>query len=79
MTLYPNPNRGDFNLRFEAPLTEDYQWKLMDLRGVTLQTGMIPRGTEQTSLSSGTVPTGAYILLLYNDQVFTQRQIIIQR
>ena len=79
MVLFPNPNRGAFNLRFETPLKQAYDWKLLDLRGVTVQTGRIEAGQDGAELSSGMVPTGAYILLLYNDQVFTQRQVVIQR
>ena len=79
MVLFPNPAREYFNLRFDAPLRQEYQWRLVDIRGIEVQQGTAPQGTEQLTFETNHYPAGTYVLLLYNNNVFAQRKVIIRR
>ena len=79
LKLYPNPAHDYFNLEFEQTLEHDYQWKLVDIRGVNVREGEIQAGNDQLRVDRLDCPPGTYILLLYNDNVFTQRKIVIGR
>lgn len=79
MVLFPNPAEQAFHLRFDAPLSTDYQWRLVDLRGVEVKTGVANAGTELLTIQSQDYPAGTYVLLLYNDHVFAQRKVILRQ
>lgn len=79
MILFPNPANDYFNVRFEEPLSTDYEWKLIDIRGVTVQTGRVTVGTEQFQVDELTYPSGTYVLVLYNKHVAGERKVVIQR
>jgi len=79
MVLFPNPVNDYFNVHFEAPLSADYEWRLLDIRGVTVQTGRVTAGTEQFQVDELQYPSGTYIFVLYNKHVAGERKVIIQR
>ncbi len=79
MVLYPNPAHDYFNLKFDNALEKDYQWRLVDVRGVEVSSGTVARGTEQVTIDGLNCPAGAYFFLLYNDKVTTQRKVILGR
>ncbi len=77
MNLYPNPARDYFQVDLEQTLTEDYQWKLVDLRGVEIQSGNMNVGDTQVTVQNDQLPTGIYIFTLTNGRVFSQRKVVI--
>ncbi|MFK7798489.1 MAG: T9SS type A sorting domain-containing protein [Aureispira sp.] len=79
LKLYPNPAHDYFNLEFDQLLEHDYQWKLVDIRGVNVREGEIRAGNDQLRVDGLDCPPGTYILLLYNDNVFVQRKVVIGR
>jgi hypothetical protein len=79
VNLYPNPAHDYFNLEFDQILKHDYQWKLVDIRGVHIREGEIRAGNDQLRIDQLDYPAGTYILLLYNNKVFVQRKVVIGR
>ncbi len=77
MNLYPNPARNYFKVDFDENLKRDYQWKLVDLRGVEIRQGAIQMGENSLEVDSQDLPTGVYIFVIQNDKVFSQRKVII--
>jgi hypothetical protein len=79
VNLYPNPAHDYFNLEFEQTLKNDYQWKLVDIRGVHIREGEIRAGNDRLLIDGLDYPAGTYILLLYNNKVFVQRKVVLGR
>lgn len=76
ITLYPNPNKGDFNLKFELPLNTtmnvsiyDYQGKLIVNLGDFNSQGNDTKIIK--NISQPELPQGNYLLVLsgYNKQI----------
>ncbi len=77
MNLYPNPAESYFQVAFEEELQKSYHWKLLDIRGVEIQSGQLERGQQLIEVSSEEIPTGVYIFVVQNDKVFSQKKVII--
>lgn len=79
INLYPNPAQDYFQVEFPAALSIDYQWKLWDIRGVELQTGLMPKGESLQTIHTQQLPSGSYIFGMYDEQrkVYVQRKVII--
>ncbi len=62
--LYPNPNRGAFVLRFEAPAAGQTQFALFDLAGreVGRRSDSFAAGQVELHLDFGPLPGGLYLL-----------------
>jgi hypothetical protein len=79
VNLFPNPAHDYFKLQFDQVLERDYNWKLVNMQGVEVQQGQIQAGHDQVQIDGLDYPSGAYILLLYNKNVFVQRKVILGR
>jgi hypothetical protein len=79
LKLFPNPAHDYFKLQFDQVLEHDYDWKLVNMQGVEVQQGQIQAGHDQVQIDGLDYPSGAYILLLYNKNVFVQRKVILGR
>ena len=79
LRLFPNPAHNYFNLQFDQVLEHDYDWKLVNMQGVEVQNGNIQSGNDQVQIDGLDYPSGAYILLLYNKNVFVQRKVVLGR
>lgn len=79
MRVFPNPAREYFNVQFDEPLEHDYQWRLVDIRGVEVLQGLLEQGSQQLQIDQYDLPSGMYILVVNNDRVFAKRKVIIQR
>lgn len=77
MKLYPNPASSYFQVDFDTPLETDYQWKLVDVRGVEVQSGTLSEGVQDLRVENQSLPTGMYIFTVHNGRVFSQRKVII--
>lgn len=79
MNLYPNPAKDYFNVTFDAPLKQDYNWKLVSINGVEHQTGTVYSGDQAIQINNYDFPTGVYVFMVYNGNVFSQRKVIINQ
>jgi len=79
MNLYPNPAKDYFNVTFDAPLKQDYKWKLVGINGVQYQTGTVYSGDQAIQIDNYDFPTGIYIFMVYNGNVFSQQKVIINQ
>jgi hypothetical protein len=79
MNLYPNPAKDYFNVAFDAPLKQDYNWKLVSINGVEHQSGTVYSGDQTVQINNYDFPTGVYIFMVYNGKVFSQRKVIINQ
>ncbi|WP_264792360.1 T9SS type A sorting domain-containing protein [Aureispira anguillae] len=79
MNLYPNPAQQYFKVSFKEALKKDYNWKLVDLRGVEVKSGTVQAGEQTLEVSDYDFPTGVYVFVVYNDHVFSQRKVIIDQ
>jgi hypothetical protein len=79
--LFPNPAQDYFQVRWDQPLTDDYQWTVHDLRGVLLQQGRATAGITEMSVQTQNFANGMYIFTIYHPSkgLAAQRQVIIAR
>jgi len=76
MSLYPNPTLQYFNVTFEEPVHADYQWKIVDLLGRTLESGQIFSGEQALQISTEDLPPATYFFVIYNQNAYVQRQVV---
>jgi hypothetical protein len=77
--LYPNPTQDAFRVDFEQPLSQNYDWTLVDVHGRTLQAGKAEAGSQRIDINTYELAAGAYFFVIRSNQVITQRQVIIYR
>lgn len=79
--VYPNPAMDEFTVGFSKALEHDYEWQLVDMRGVRLQTGNIQKGEDQLQVLSSDLPAGMYLINVYNkdESIWIQRKVVIAR
>ena len=64
--IYPNPNRGLFEIQFNAPTPDVYVFTVTNLLGQEIGKGLISKGTTVKSLELPNVAKGLYILKIYD-------------
>lgn len=79
MNLYPNPADNYFRVDFEKELSQDYKWKLVDLKGVEVRSGIVAAGTNTLEVNNYDLPTGVYIFMVSNNHVFAQKKVVINQ
>jgi hypothetical protein len=79
MKLYPNPSASYFQVDFDQPLEEEFQWRLVDMRGVEIQSGTLEEGAQDLRVENEALPTGMYIFTVQNGRVFSQKKVIINQ
>ncbi|MGK7396348.1 MAG: PKD-like domain-containing protein, partial [Candidatus Cyclobacteriaceae bacterium M3_2C_046] len=80
LALYPQPANNQINVQFEQPLNEDFEYKIIDLRGVTIATGVFTQGVDAFKIDVNRVPMGLnYILIGQNQKGFIYRKFVIAR
>jgi len=77
LKVYPNPANAFFNVEFSKALEGDYDWRLVDAVGRTLQTGRATQGTETFQVNADRLTAGTYFFVIHNDKVYTQRKVVI--
>jgi hypothetical protein len=77
--LYPNPTQDAFRVDFDQPLSQTYDWTLVDVHGRTLQNGKAQAGSQGIDINTYDLAAGAYFFVIRSSQVITQRQVIIYR
>ena len=76
-TIYPNPARDMTNVKFDAPIVGEGNWKIFDTRGILLKTGNISRGIDQLSISTEELASGMYWLTIGDEVGFETKELII--
>lgn len=81
LKVFPNPSTDFFNVAFDEPLNSDFTWQLMDLRGVTIQSGTWGAGTLQQTVNTFDLPSGVYLFGVSNPNgsVYLQRKVVINK
>lgn len=79
LNVYPNPSNRLFNVEFDKALEGDYNWRLIDVTGRTLQTGIATRGTQKFVLDAERLVDGAYFFVIHSDdnKTYAQRKLIV--
>lgn len=77
--LYPNPNAGTLNIRYEATNTQELEFYMTDLLGKKVYTETVTEfeGSYEKQLNIQHLPKGVYVFVVENDlQKKTQRLIL---
>ena len=75
-SIYPNPNKGIFNIKFDKNPSQNWQYQITNLQGQIL---MNDQQLIDRKIDASWLPAGVYLLNLQNDEkIFTQK-IIIQK
>ncbi|MEL7533646.1 MAG: BspA family leucine-rich repeat surface protein [Bacteroidota bacterium] len=64
--IYPNPARGSFTLEAIREMEQAHSYKILDLRGNTVQSGSIAEGLASTQINVEALPTATYLLQVKN-------------
>lgn len=79
LNLFPNPAQDLFNVTFDKELAQDYEWKLFDVVGRVWKEGSVNAGTSSMQIQTNELSAGMYIFAIKNENVYTQRKVIIRR
>ena len=77
MQIAPNPSADIFNVQFSEQLKADYNWRLVDVTGRVLQTGVAQQGTQQFGISAEKLTDGAYFFIIESANVYAQRKLVV--
>ncbi|MEM6522391.1 MAG: PKD-like domain-containing protein [Bacteroidota bacterium] len=65
IAIYPNPAKEVVNFKVKGSILENYSWKIVDQRGVTMLEGILNFDSDGIfSLSSSELPNGVYYVVL---------------
>lgn len=80
LSIYPNPSNGDFNVSFNASVTEKYTLKVYDEAGKLVYDALIENqnGTFVKQVQLGKVASGIYNVSLSNGSVESNRKIVVK-
>jgi len=74
MLLYPNPADAEITLQFSRSTAQDLRYRLADQSGKEVLTGRITRGEGQSTIDVNQVPSGLYILQIFDQEGSSQWQ-----
>ncbi|MEN9440238.1 MAG: hypothetical protein RLZ33_314 [Bacteroidota bacterium] len=80
LSIYPNPSNGDFNVSFNASVTEKYTLKVYDEAGKLVYDALIENqnGTFVKQVQLGKVASGIYNVSLSNSSVESNRKVVVK-
>jgi hypothetical protein len=80
LSIYPNPSNGEFNVSFNASVTEKYTLKVYDEAGKLVFDAQIENqnGTYVKQVQLGKVASGIYNVSLSNGSVESNRKVIVK-
>ncbi|MEQ9231094.1 MAG: T9SS type A sorting domain-containing protein, partial [Cyclobacteriaceae bacterium] len=68
LELYPNPADDKVTMRLaDAPL-KPVLWRISDQSGKEVLSGRIERGIKEVTIDTENLPSGMYIIQIFNDQ-----------
>ncbi|MNK10949.1 Ser-Thr-rich glycosyl-phosphatidyl-inositol-anchored membrane family protein [compost metagenome] len=78
-SLYPNPNKGSFTVKFNSATGNEIQMGVYDMRGRQLLNKLIANvGTIDEAVSIGAVETGVYLVNIRDGESVITKKIIIE-
>jgi hypothetical protein len=76
--IYPNPVAGDLYFETQSELYYDYNWKIIDQRGVTLKKGDFRFEDQKYSVDTRDIRNGMYFLVIgAGDKPLVYKKIVI--
>jgi glucose/arabinose dehydrogenase len=80
LSLFPNPNKGQFTVRLTAPQKDNYEIKALNNLGqeVLSQEKSVEPGRNEFTISSDKFTTGVYTLQITTPQGVMNRRFIVQ-
>ncbi|MEO1054217.1 MAG: PKD-like domain-containing protein, partial [Bacteroidota bacterium] len=77
--VYPNPTSGILNFEANFELIDDYDWKIVDQRGVEIKKGNLDFGRDSRyTVEVKDIPEGVYFLVIgSNDTALVHKKIAI--
>jgi len=72
--IFPNPNKGRFNLEFEANENEKVFWDVFSINGTLISSGNFYGKSQQIDIHSEA--QGTYVLLVRHNNKFHTLKII---
>ena len=79
MNLFPNPARNLVNIQFDNPLSQDYDWSIVDLNGRVLREGTMRTGEQKMSVETYDWPSGMYVFVVKDPRFKIYRKFVIMR
>lgn len=76
--VYPNPNRGNFVLKFEEALGSDAVLELYDLSGRVVHLENLPAQQTEYHVSTHSLSDGVYLLRVDNEQMTLTRKMVVR-
>jgi len=79
LTVYPNPASARVSMRLaDAPLKPVY-WRMSDQSGREVKIGRIERGIKEVTIDTQDLPSGMYIIQIFNDEgSWVPKKVVIQ-
>ncbi|MGH1337180.1 MAG: T9SS type A sorting domain-containing protein [Aureispira sp.] len=77
--LYPNPAAQQFQVDFDVPLEDDYEWYLVNSLGQSMRQGKAATGTNTIPVDTDDLTAGFYVFIIRNKNVYAQRKVIIKK
>ena len=75
--LYPNPSRGNLNIRFNKAINSELDIFILDSNGKIIKTTKIPSNTIETELDLNGLASGVYHIISKNSKGDLNRQKIV--
>lgn len=72
--IYPNPSSGTVNVLVDPAFGDEFEFKVVDLTGKTLNKGKFT--TTETTISVENLPKGYYLLILKNEKTTSSSPLI---
>jgi len=77
-SVYPNPNNGNFFIKYSNVINTDFQVSVFDIRGRKIyKTNNKPNSSLQTEVSLKNVQSGMYLLQIKNGNKITTKKIVV--
>lgn len=75
--VYPNPAKGDLNIKLQNALTENSQLTVADLSGRILMQQQVPPGQISVALNVSKLPPGRYFIKISNHTELIRQSFVV--
>jgi hypothetical protein len=80
VNIYPNPNKGEFNIHLNSPVKKEVNLRIVNIIGEVIYSAdkLVIEGNYKTHLDLKTMPKGLYFVCITNKESSIVRKVIIQ-
>lgn len=78
VTIYPNPNNGEFELSFNSGFIGNYSVEITDVNGTVVYLNSFKKGTGLESISLNDPSVGVYYVAIYNESYKTVKKVFVE-